>query len=86
MEASGRILLDSGTVLIVDVQDPCPPAPQADGESDPVASYRGTRLGYDCRGMAFYVPADALKAYGDPTDEPWFYPASLTPLQARTDS
>ena len=74
--------MDAGTVLVVDVQDPCPPAPRTDVELDPVASYRGTRLSYDCCGVAFYVPADALKVYGDPTDQPWFYPASLTPLQA----
>jgi len=74
--------MDRGTVLVVDVQDPCPPTPATDGEADPVACYRGTRLGYNSCGMAFYVSADALKSYGDPTDEPWFYPASLTPLQA----
>jgi len=81
VEASGRTLLDSGTILITDIQDPCPP-PTPDGEGDPLASYRGTRLGYDCRGMAFYVPGDHLKPYGDPSGEPWFYPATLTPLQA----
>jgi len=74
--------MDRGTVLIVDVQDPCPPAAGTDGEPDPLADYRSTRLAYDSCGLAFYVPADALKGYGDPTDEPWFYPASLTPLQA----
>ena len=82
LEAAGRVLMDKGTVLIVDVQDPCLSAPRFDGEPDLVTSYRSTRLGYDSCGMAFYVPSDALKTYGDPTDEPWFYPASLTPLQA----
>jgi len=75
--------MDRGTVLVVDIKDPCPPRSSADGDNpDPVAEYRGTRLGYDSSGAAFYAPRDALKGYGDPTDEPWFYPASLTPLQA----
>jgi len=79
LEASGRTLLERGTILVVDVQDPCP----GEAEVDPVSAvYRGTRLGYDSCGTAYYVPADALKGYGDPTEEPWFYPASLTPLQA----
>jgi len=82
LEASGRTLLDRGTVLIADVQEPCLAVPPTDGDPDPIACYRRTRLGYDSCGTAFYVPADALKGYGDPTDEPWFYPASLTPLQA----
>ena len=67
---------------MVDVTDPCCAAASSDDEVDPLAVYRGTRLGYDSCGVAFYVPADALKGYGDPTDEPWFYPASLTALQA----
>lgn len=84
LEASGRTLLDRGTVMIVDVQQSCSTASSGTdgGEADPVSSYRGTRLGYDCCGLAYYVPADALRRYGDPTDEPWFYPAALTPLQA----
>ena len=84
LEASGRTLLERGTVLIVDVQDPCVRgAAVAGGDAvDLVAMYRGTRLGYSSCGTAYYVPADALKCYGDPADEPWFYPAALTPLQA----
>ena len=74
--------MDGGTVLIVDIQDPCPPASRTDGEADLVASFRGTRLGYNSSGVALYVPVNSLKAYGDPTDELWFYPASLTALQA----
>jgi len=85
LEASGRTLLERGTVLVVDVQDACSPASGGDVVVDAVSAYRGTRLGYDCCGVAFYVPADSLKRYGDATDEPWFYPAALTPLQASDD-
>ena len=83
LESSGRTLLERGTILVVDVQPACPRGPGS-GEADPasLSAYRATRLGYDPGGCAYYVPADALRAYGDPTDEPWFYPAALTPLQA----
>jgi len=83
LESSGRTLLDKGTVLVVDVEEACSATSSGtDGDQDALACYRGARLGYDACGTAFYVPSDALRDYGDPTHEPWFYPAALTPLQA----
>ena len=53
LEASGRTLVDRGSVLVVDVHDPCPspPARTDPGQLDPLAVYRGTRLAYDYAGL-----------------------------------
>jgi len=50
--------------------------------NDQCDCFAGTVLSYDVLGNAFYVPAVDLRCYGDPCNEPWFYPIPLTPLQA----
>jgi len=43
---------------------------------------KGTTIAYDKNGDSFYVPTNLLVKYGDPSDEKWFYPLSITPRQA----
>lgn len=54
--------------------------PQQEQDSSDV--FKGTTLGFDKEGCAFYIPSQFLKKYGEPEGEPWFYPTSMTSRQA----
>ena len=41
-----------------------------------------SRLAYDRNGNAFYIPSACLKRFGDPRDQPWFYPVEISSRQA----
>ena len=49
---------------------------------DQIVWFIGTVLAIDNIGRAFYVPRNALKLYGDPSGEVWFYPLPISSKQA----
>ena len=91
---SGRKILCRNSLLLVETDSYCLDLksvsdymnivgngePQQEQDSSDV--FKGTTLGFDKEGCAFYVPSHFLKKYGEPEGEPWFYPTSMTSRQA----
>lgn len=44
--------------------------------------YKNTCLALDKKARCFYIPLQLLKKFGDPREEPWFYPVPLSSRQA----
>lgn len=84
-------VIPAGTILIADKDNAClfseifpqnrSPDPLAE-YADPMANFKGTVLGYDKEGLAYYLPTTALKEYGNPQEEDWFYPIEITSREA----
>ena len=51
-------------------------------ENDRFVGFDGTHLAFDREGHAYYVPSDAFKRHGDPSEELWFYPVAITEREA----
>ena len=47
-----------------------------------MTSYKGTVICYDKEGLAYYIPSELIKRYGDPRDESWFYPIPISAREA----
>jgi len=71
-DLNGRRTLPSGTLLLVDDDDPH------------VTGCDVTRsvLALDRQGSAFYVPLSSLRRFDDSSEQPWYFPTSLTSHQA----
>lgn len=72
-DSPSQMLLTKGTFLIVKNKVEI---------SAPNTEFDKTYLGYDSMGLAYYIPIDSVKEYGDPRNEKWFYPIELTAKEA----
>ena len=47
-----------------------------------INQFKNTCLSFDKKARCFYIPLDSFKIFGDPREEPWFYPVKLSSRQA----
>lgn len=73
LNSPDEVVLTSGTLLIMKRKEEI-----ANEHPD----FKNTLLAYDHMGFAYYVPADAVRRYGDPENELWFYPIEMAAREA----
>jgi len=83
---SDRKVLARGTLILVGISKPAANhntlANLSTNALGSETDSGGSVLGYDKDGSMYHIPTDSLKRHGDPTDEPWFYPVEMSPLEA----